>query len=41
MILMKYNKKEFDKIKLTVGALKGSRQKAQYCITAIEQIENG
>ena len=36
IILMKYNKKEFGKIKLTVGVLKGSRQKIQYCITAIE-----
>jgi len=36
MILMKYDKKEFGKIKLTVGVLKGSRQKIQYCITAIE-----
>ena len=30
------NKKDFGKIKLTVGVLKGSRQKIQYCITAIE-----
>jgi len=29
-------KKEFGKIKLTVGVLKGSRQKVQYCITAID-----
>ena len=36
MILMKYDKKEFGKIKLTVGVLKGSRQKIQYCVTAIE-----
>ena len=36
MILMKYDKKDFGKIKLTVGVLKGSRQKVQYCITAIE-----
>ncbi len=36
MILMKYDKKEFGKIKLTVGVLKGSEQKIQYCITAIE-----
>jgi hypothetical protein len=35
MILMKYDKKDFGKIKLTVGVLKGSRQKIQYCITAI------
>jgi len=36
MIVMKYDKKEFGKIKLTVGVLKGSRQKIQYCVTAIE-----
>ena len=36
MIIMKYNKKDFGNIKLTVGVLKGSRQKIQYCITAIE-----
>ena len=36
MILMKYNKEEFGKIKLIVGVLRGSRQKIQYCITAIE-----
>ena len=36
MILMKYNKKDFGNIKLTIGVLKGSRQKIQYCITAIE-----
>ena len=36
IILMTYGKKEFGKIKLIVGVLKGSRQKLQYCITAIE-----
>jgi hypothetical protein len=36
MILMKYNKKDFGKIKLTIGVLKGSRLKIQYCITVIE-----
>ena len=36
MIIMEYNKKDFGKIKLTVGVLKSSRQKIQYCITAIE-----
>ena len=36
MILMGYDKKEFGTIKLTVGVLKSSRQKIQYCITAIE-----
>jgi len=36
IIVMQYSKKVFGKIKLTVGVLKGSRQKVQYCITAIE-----
>ncbi|MDR1679738.1 MAG: hypothetical protein LBR81_08190 [Prevotellaceae bacterium] len=36
MIVMEYSKKIFGKIKLTVGVLKGSKQKVQYCITAIE-----
>ena len=36
MIIMKYDKKEFGTIKLTVGVLKSSRQKIQYCITAME-----
>jgi hypothetical protein len=36
MILMQYDKKDFGRIKLTVGVLKGSRQNIQYCITAIE-----
>jgi hypothetical protein len=36
MIVMQHSKKVFGKIKLTVGVLKGSRQKIQYCITAIE-----
>jgi len=36
MILMRYDKKEFGTIKLTVGILKSSRQKIQYCITALE-----
>ena len=36
MIVMEYSKKDFEKIKLTVGILKGSKQKIQYCITAIE-----
>ena len=36
MILMRYDKKEFGTIKLTVGVLKNSRQKIQYCITALE-----
>ena len=36
IIVMEYSKKVFGKIKLTVGVLKGSKQKIQYCITAIE-----
>jgi hypothetical protein len=36
MIIMKYDKKGFGKIKLTVGVLRSSLQKIQYCITAIE-----
>ena len=34
--IMEYDKADFGKIKLTVGELRGSRQKLQYCITAIE-----
>jgi hypothetical protein len=33
---MYYEKTAFGKIKLTVGEFRGSRQKVQYCITAIE-----
>ena len=33
---MVYEKSDFGKIKLTVGELRGSRQRVQYCITAIE-----
>ena len=33
---MYYNKMALGKIKLTVGELRGSRQRVQYCITAIE-----
>jgi len=40
MIIMQFNKKEFGKIKLTVGVLKGSRKNIQYCITAIEKTTN-
>ena len=36
MIVMHYSKNVFGKIKLTVGVLKGSKQKIQYCITAME-----
>jgi hypothetical protein len=34
--IMEYEKTDFGKIKLTVGELRGSGQKIQYCITAIE-----
>jgi hypothetical protein len=33
---MGYEKPDFGKIKLTVGELRGSRQRIQYCISAIE-----
>jgi hypothetical protein len=36
IIIMEYDKKDFGKIKLTVGVLKGSKQNIQYCITALE-----
>jgi hypothetical protein len=36
MIVMEHSKEVFGTIKLTVGILKGSKQKIQYCITAIE-----
>ena len=36
IIVMEHSKDEFGKIKLTVGILKGSEQKVQYCVTAIE-----
>ena len=34
--IMGYEKEDFGKIKLTVGVLRGSGQKIQYCVTAIE-----
>jgi len=37
IIIMQYNKANFGKIKLTVGILRGSKEKIQYCITAIEK----
>jgi hypothetical protein len=37
MIVMEHSKKIFGKIKLTVGVLRSSKQKVQYCITAIEK----
>jgi len=36
IIVMEHSKEEFGKIKLTVGVLKGSKLKVQYCVTAIE-----
>jgi len=36
LFIMGYKKAGFGKIKLTVGELRGSGQKIQYCITAIE-----
>jgi hypothetical protein len=36
IFILEYEKEKFGKIKLTVGELRGSKQKVQYCITAIE-----
>ena len=36
LFIMEYEKSDFGRIKLTVGELRGSGQKIQYCITAIE-----
>ncbi|GHT73040.1 hypothetical protein FACS189456_2990 [Bacteroidia bacterium] len=36
IFIMEYEKINFGKIKLTVGELRGSKQKIQYCITATE-----
>jgi hypothetical protein len=36
LLIMRHEKAEFGKIKLTVGELRGSGQKIQYCISAIE-----
>ena len=36
LFIMEHEKADFGKIKLTVGELRGSGQKIQYCITAIE-----
>ena len=36
LFIMIYEKTGFGKVKLTVGELRGSKQKIQYCITAIE-----
>ena len=37
IIIMRHNKPNFGQIKLTVGILRGSREKLQYCITTIEK----
>jgi len=36
IFIMSYEKENFGKIKLIVGELRGSGQKIQYCVTAIE-----
>jgi hypothetical protein len=36
IFVMDYEKADLGKIKLTVGELRGSGQKLQYCITAIK-----
>jgi len=36
IIIMEYTKPEFGKIKLIVGVKRGTKDKVQYCITAIE-----
>ena len=36
IIIMEYNKTELGTIKLTVGVKRGTKEKVQYCITAIE-----
>ena len=36
-MIMQYKKANFGLIKLTVGILRGNREKLQYCITAIEK----
>jgi hypothetical protein len=36
ILIMEYQKEQLGTIKLTVGVLRGSKQKIQYCITAIE-----
>ena len=37
IIIMQYSKAKFGQIKLTVGILRGSGEKIQYCITSIEK----
>ena len=36
IVVMEYNNRGFGKIKLTVGVKRGTKEKVQYCITAIE-----
>jgi len=36
IITMEYHKKEFGVIKLTVGVKRGTKEKIQYCVTAIK-----
>jgi hypothetical protein len=36
IIIMEYHKRNFGKIKLTVGVKRGTKEKIQYCITTIE-----
>ena len=36
IIIMEYNKTELGTIKLTVGVKRGTKEKVQYCITAIK-----
>jgi len=36
ILIMEYNKPEFGIIKLTVGVKRATKEKVQYCITAIE-----
>ena len=36
IIIMEYDKKNLGKIKLTVGVKRVTKEKVQYCITAIE-----
>jgi hypothetical protein len=36
IIIMEYNKKELGQIKLVVGVKRGTKERVQYCITAIE-----
>jgi len=36
IIIMEYSKNDMGKIKLTVGVKRGTKEKVQYCITAIE-----